>query len=86
MAYDGVRQRVILFAGYSSGFKPESDLWEWDGLNWIQLTPPGAPPIRVQALLTYDKPRKRFILFSGYDETDTLSPTALDDTWELIFP
>jgi hypothetical protein len=38
MAYDARKGRVVLFGG-SSGGEHLSDLWEWDGQHWHEITP-----------------------------------------------
>jgi hypothetical protein len=38
LAYDAVRNRVVLFGGFRSG-QDFSDTWEWDGTGWTEVTP-----------------------------------------------
>src|SRR5690349_2511224 len=40
LAYDAVRQRVVLYGGNNGG----TELWEWDGSSWTQILPPGSRP------------------------------------------
>jgi hypothetical protein len=71
MAYDLVRQRVVLFGGrISTGFF--SDTWEWDGSNWSQRTPAANPGGRHGHAMAYDVVRQRVVLFGGLD----------NQTWE----
>src|SRR4029077_276064 len=48
LAYDPVRNEVVLFGGQTPAFQPPitvlSDTWEWDGSNWEQRTPAISPP------------------------------------------
>src|ERR1051325_8282159 len=46
MAYDGVRDRTVLFGGNDTTGNYLSDTWEWDGMNWIQRNPASQPPAR----------------------------------------
>jgi hypothetical protein len=79
MAYDLVRQRVVLFGGIAgfSAAVPFGDTWEWDGAQWLQVAPPAAPPARLCAAMTYDPQRNRAVLFSGGGTSGVLG-----DTWE----
>jgi len=38
LAYDAVRNRVVLF-GVSRSGQDFSDTWEWNGTAWSQITP-----------------------------------------------
>src|SRR4030095_6896275 len=80
MAYDLVRQRVVLFGGSAdfSAAAPFGDPWEWDGAQWLQVAaPPAAPPARATAGMTYDPQRNRVVLFGGVGASGFLG-----DTWE----
>src|SRR5262249_10263591 len=78
MAYDLLRQRVVLFGGAPSitGSGAFGDTWEWDGTNWTQQQPATAPPARSSAAMTFDLQRNRVVLFGGG------GTTFLGDTWE----
>jgi len=90
MAYDPVRQRVLLFGGG----KPEAsrELWELDtsSTTWRDLsgaaTAAGAvwPEARIGHALALDPGRNVLILRGGGD-VQTYNPSpALDATWELV--
>ena len=64
MAYDQVRQRIVLFGGGSFG-SVLGDTWEWDGTNWLQRTPPVAPGPVASPSMAYDTARQRVVLFGG---------------------
>ncbi len=76
MAYDTVRQRVVLFGGY--GTSVLNDTWEWDGTTWMQRTPATSPPARSNHDMVYDATRQRIVLFGGYDDKND----NFNDTWE----
>jgi hypothetical protein len=44
---------TILFGGGGTTFQQLSETWEWDGVNWSQLSPPVSPPGRGGAFLIY---------------------------------
>jgi hypothetical protein len=74
MAYDAVRQGVLLFGGAVS-FNRLSDTWEWDGSKWTQRSSAGAggdSGLPVWPAMTYDLARQRGVLFDG----------SSNQTWE----
>ena len=82
LAYDAVRGVTILYGGLnaSSYF---SDIWEFDGNSWREVTPTdpegdGNPNARSSHALTYHASRSRVVLFGGHDASDNY----LGDTWE----
>lgn len=81
LAYDPVRQKTVLFAGRNAsaaGFA--TDLWEWDGLNWAFVSPPGASPMgRHGHALAYHEQKQRILLFGG--SSGPIVPLQ-NDTWE----
>ena len=76
MAYDLIRDRVVLFGGRSSqGY--QNDTWEWDGNTWVWRRHVTIPPARSGHAMAYDAARQRVVLFGGY----SLS-VWMNDTWE----
>jgi hypothetical protein len=55
------------------------DLWEWDGVDWVDRTPSVRPPLRFYADQAYDESRGRLVLFGGQLDNNN---TWLQDTWE----
>lgn len=80
LAYDSARDRVVMFGGQTTyGGTRVNDTWEWDGVNWTQVTPTTTPPpVRANYGLTYDPLRNRVVLFGGIGASNVL----LGDTWE----
>lgn len=76
MAYDTVRQRVVLFGGFGPGGL-QDDTWLWDGTTWSEVIPATRPPARQSHRMVYDAARGRIVLFGGFSDT-----SSLDDTWE----
>ena len=68
MAYDSVRQEVVLFGGVSiNGVNPQhfNDTWVWDGSNWHQRTPAHSPSPREMHAVAFDEARGKMVLFGG---------------------
>jgi len=77
MAYDEIRQRVVLFGGSGSSGQL-GDTWEWDGTNWLVRSSSNHPSPRYEHAMAYDQLRQRVVLFGGYSSAFL----NLDDTWE----
>ncbi len=65
MAYDAVRQQVVLFSGQGGA----DETWIWDGTNWSLRTPAARPGGDVGTALAYDGARQRIVLFHGNRQT-----------------
>lgn len=86
MAYDGARNKVVLFGGTSNTcgtFVDDScarlnDTWIWDGVakTWTQMVLPVSPSPRSGAAMAYDKASRKIVLFGGDSHT-----AFLNDTW-----
>lgn len=78
MAYDPVRQRVVLYGGWVPWNSVwYHDTWEWDGNDWTQMSPVNSPGDLTAARMTYDPNLHGIVLFGGY----TPSSTFVNDTW-----
>jgi serine/threonine protein kinase/formylglycine-generating enzyme required for sulfatase activity len=82
MAYDPLRERVVLFGGGETW--PEigpgrlfGDTWEWDGVRWIERRTRPSPPARRKHAMAWDPDRAAVLLFGGQD----LEFGEFDDTW-----
>jgi hypothetical protein len=64
MAYDPVRQQVVLFGGRTSP-ADMNDTWVWSGGDWIRAFAPVAPPIRSGHRMVWDAARGEIVLFGG---------------------
>jgi len=79
MAYDPVRDRIVLYGGTSNGTTGVDTVFEWDGA-WTQTTttgPTGTPGARELSSLVYDLQHSRMLLFGGEGPDDA----PLDDVW-----
>jgi hypothetical protein len=75
IAYDPIRQVVVMFGGFATT-APLADTWEWNGTTWTQKSIPG-PPTRSAAGMAWDAARRRIVLFGGVSLSQSLS-----DQWE----
>jgi hypothetical protein len=85
MAFDSVRNKVVLFGGYPGGF-PAIDsnrTWEYDGTNWTQRFPATNPGAHEAMSMCFDSAAGRTILFGGVDATPSAPPNLVDNdkTW-----
>jgi hypothetical protein len=81
MAYDSLRQRIVLFGGSiqpGSNPTPLDDMWAFDGADWTQLTPAISPSGRYGSRMAHDPARDRMVLYGG---RVTNGPTA--ELWEF---
>jgi hypothetical protein len=77
LAYDARRGRTVLFGGKTADGNDAGDTWEWDGIDWVEVTPAIGPKPRIQGAMAYDPTRGTTILFGGLD-----AGGPLNDTWE----
>jgi len=78
MAYDEVRDEVILFGGLSGIGRtrpPFGDTWRWTGSAWCEAKAAGPGP-RDHVRTAWDRRTDRLILFGGFD-----GGAATGDTW-----
>ena len=81
MAYDSGRSRLVLFGGTEEEFAQPADTWEFDGANWIDVTPDPSPPARFTSAMVFDSARSRIVMFGGASVADDVW-SWLNDTWE----
>lgn len=78
MAYDAVRQRVVMFGGRTNaGTIFLQDTWEWDGTDWQYFTPAHAPSNRMGHSMAFDPNLGQVVLFGGLQ----LGGPFRNDTW-----
>lgn len=76
LAYDRVRDRVIMFGGYryladGRTIDPLYDTWEFDGTSWTEVQTAANGPKVDKPLLAYDIERKQTILLGINSTFDT---------------
>jgi hypothetical protein len=79
MTYDIARDRMVMFGGDDKGTNRLDDTWEFDGGDWMQVSPANSPigRVNISQAMVYDAQRGKTILFGGL-----ASFGRLDDTWE----
>ncbi len=78
MAFDPLRQRVVLFGGQSRRWGVHSTTLLWNGQAWQQLVVSG-PPARHSHAMAFDHLNNAVLLFGGVAAPFTL----LNDTWRF---
>ncbi|MFO1051047.1 MAG: kelch repeat-containing protein [Planctomycetota bacterium] len=78
MAYDSLRQHVVMFGGVDATATYLADTWEWDGSAWTRFTPGTAPTARRYSKMAFDTARGVSVLFGG----EQSNGTRMNDTWE----
>lgn len=76
MAYDLLRNRVVMFGGWRSNANNFNDTWEYDGNTWTPRQVPG-PTGRCEHAMCFDMVRARTVLFGG-----TIGLAVNAETWE----
>lgn len=77
VAWDSVRQRLVLFGGRTVTARI-NETWELGPTGWVQRSPMTSPPARSGHDLAFDPVRQRVVLFGGYPDSNV----RLGDTWE----
>jgi hypothetical protein len=77
MAYDPVREEVVLFGGWNRDNGVLAETWVWDGATWEERHPAKSPPARRMSEMAYSKQHAGMVLFGGVNH----SLEELGDTW-----
>ncbi len=78
LAYDAGHQRTVLFGGVTTvGSVPLNDLWQWDGVDWTQVSVAASPPAMTAPVMAYDTARARMVLFGT-----VAGAPGVRQTWE----
>ncbi len=69
MAYDLIRQRVVVYGGSANSTFPiaESKTWEYDGKNWAAMAPTRSPGPLERPAMCFDSRLGKVVLFGGID-------------------
>ena len=81
MAWDGLREQMVVFGGQDQNGAQFADTWTWDGAAWTQAAIAAAPAARHGHGMAFDARRGRIVLFGGLGSAGT-GGTLLQDTWE----
>src|SRR5262245_32060720 len=81
LAYDVHRSRVVLLGGQRTvPTEVLDDLWEYDGVDWVQIATAIRPPARYRPTMAYDRARARTVVAGGkYRPNGNVAPRS--DTW-----
>lgn len=80
MVYDESRDRTIVFSAMNADWELSNDVYEWDGTQWITITPSGQGPFdRNRLLVAYDPTSQKVIAYGGGPSDDPF--TFYNDTW-----
>lgn len=64
MVFDSRRLRIVTFGGRSPTTTANAnDTWEWDGFDWIQMSPTASPSARAFYGMAYDARRGKTIIY-----------------------
>lgn len=76
MVYDTSRNRTVLFGGCDESIGAiYGDTWEFDGNDWVEMTPATSPTPRFRGMMEYDSGRSRVVYYGGFDGTNALTET-----------
>lgn len=79
MAYDPVRDEMVMFGGYD-GKETTGDTWTFHDGNWSRREPAVSPSLRYGHLMAFDPALQQVILFGGFTG-DNGGRDFLNDTW-----
>jgi hypothetical protein len=83
MTYDPQRERIVLFGGVN--INVYGDAWEWDGTDWVVLSPQALAPTRAEENLVYDSVEHRLLSFCGLDWNEKLTNATWALQWQAPF-
>ncbi|MCR9246693.1 MAG: kelch repeat-containing protein [bacterium] len=86
MVYDRAVGTTVLFGGLDAGTNMLlGDTWEYNGIDWREVTPVTSPSPRYRSAAVYDTQRQRIVLYGGWDgafKTDTFEYSGA--AWDAI--
>jgi hypothetical protein len=82
LAYDGARQSLVLFGGWTPGHQLMADTWEWTAGHWRRAHPAHSPSPREISAMVYDPARRVTVLYGGRATLPkTPNTDRVTDTW-----
>ena len=81
MAYDSLRQCVVLFGGSDTNLNESGDTWEWNGTRWSQVSNEDILP-RGEFGIVFDSGMNRTIMFGGLTGNESGPTIAGMETWD----
>ncbi len=88
MAYDPIREEVVLFGGQTESGMRLGDTWTWDGAEWTLESPPNSPSPRSGSGMAFHAVSGKMILVGGQPGPDIPTETWAWDgsTWIELDP
>ncbi len=86
LVYDSARDRLVMFGGRVSVLgTPYGDTWEFDGVNWTQVSSAGPAP-RSSMAMAYDPVIGATVMHGGRGDSSDLQDTWLWDgvSWTIV--
>lgn len=81
IAFDSLRNVVVLFSQYENGTVWET--WEWDGQDWTQVEDTGPQALNYLFGMTYDSARQVTVLEGGAENGISGNPAPVGTwTWD----
>lgn len=87
LAFDAALNRTVLFGGYDANTDTlYGDTWEYDGLDWRQVTTTSSPSPRFRMSSIYDTTRKRVLVYGGFDGINVSTATFeyAGGAWNIV--
>jgi hypothetical protein len=86
LAYDENVKKVVLFGGEDFGWGRLNDTWEYNGVDWTDVTPVGVKPtIRDHMAMAYDPVSKKILMHGGRSgENETWMWDSVAGTWTQL--
>ena len=83
LIYDSARGVAVMYGGLATPISippPTSETWEWDGVNWTQVSVPTNAGPRYKYGACYDSARSRVVMYGGANTQ--LLGVPINQTWE----
>lgn len=77
MAYDRVRNQMVMFGGRKADGTYSNDTWVWAQGTWTQVSPATSPTARQASSMAWDPTLQAVVMFGGNDGS-----TFMSDVWK----
>jgi hypothetical protein len=75
LGYDEATDQLLLFGGFGLNQGEQlNDTWNWNGTNWVELSPTDSPSARIYTSLAYDNATGQLLLYGS-------NCSCQEDTW-----
>ena len=84
MAYDPLRNEIVMFGGMGEAGAPSQDTWAWNGEDWTNRASLTTPSQAVWATMAYDRARSQVVLYgAGSNDCETWTWDGTDWAQQL---